>query len=96
MMVLLMQTTLVASAYKAGLVIADYRLDPVEYLQFYMLGVDGVLSDFGVPHAGSATALTAIFIHSKPAWSIDPVISADQENEECRFTTATRRPPTRS
>ena len=26
----------------------DYRLDPIkEYLQFYMLGVDGVFSDFG-------------------------------------------------
>jgi hypothetical protein len=28
-MALLTQTTLVASAHKAGLVIADYRLDPV-------------------------------------------------------------------
>jgi hypothetical protein len=34
-----------------------------------MLGVDDVVSDFGGtagPHAESATALTAIFIHSKP------------------------------
>jgi len=54
-------TALVADAHKAGLVVhpytfrdepeflaLDYRLDPIkEYLQFYMLGVDGVFSDFG-------------------------------------------------
>ena len=54
-------TALVADAHKAGLVVhpytfrdepeflaPDYRLDPIkEYLQFYMLGVDGVFSDFG-------------------------------------------------
>jgi glycerophosphoryl diester phosphodiesterase len=58
---LLTPTSLVAEAHKAGLVVhpytfrdepqflaADYGLDPVkEYLQFYMLGVDGVFSDFG-------------------------------------------------
>lgn len=47
-MALLTPTTLVADAHKAALVVADYRFDPVkEYLQFYMLGVDGVFSDFG-------------------------------------------------
>jgi glycerophosphoryl diester phosphodiesterase len=60
-MALLTPTSLVADAHKAGLVVhpytfrdepeflaPDYRLDPVkEYLQFYMLGVDGVFSDFG-------------------------------------------------
>ena len=49
-----------ADAHKAGLLVhpytfrdepdslaPDYRLDPVkEYLQFYLLGVDGVFSDF--------------------------------------------------
>jgi glycerophosphoryl diester phosphodiesterase len=58
---LLAPTSLVADAHNAGLVVhpytfrdeprflaSDYRLDPVkEYLQFYMLGVDGVFSDFG-------------------------------------------------
>ena len=60
-MALLTPTSLVADAHKAGLVVHPYtfrdepvflapdcRLDPVkEYLQFYMLGVDGVFSDFG-------------------------------------------------
>jgi len=58
---LLGPTNLVADAHKAGLVVhpytfrdepeflaPDYALDPVkEYLQFYLLGVDGVFSDFG-------------------------------------------------
>ena len=57
---LLAPTSLVADAHKAGLLVhpytfrdepdflaPDYRLDPVkEYLQFYMLGVDAVFSDF--------------------------------------------------
>ena len=58
---LLTPTSLVADAYKAGLVVhpytfrdepeflaPEYELDPVrEYLQFYKLGVDGVFSDSG-------------------------------------------------
>jgi glycerophosphoryl diester phosphodiesterase len=58
---LLAPTGLVADAHRAGLVVhpytfrdepvflaSDYQLDPVkEYLQFYMLGVDGLFSDFG-------------------------------------------------
>ena len=58
---LLKPTNLVTDAHRAGLIIhpytfrdepeflaSDYRFDPVkEYLQFYMLGVDGVFSDFG-------------------------------------------------
>ena len=53
-------TSLVVDAHKAGLLVhpytfrdepdflaPDYRLDPVkEYLQFYLLGVDAVFSDF--------------------------------------------------
>lgn len=57
---LLTPTNLMADAHRAGLLVhpytfrdepdflaPDYRLDPIkEYLQFYMLGVDGVFSDF--------------------------------------------------
>jgi glycerophosphoryl diester phosphodiesterase len=57
---LLTPTSLIADAHKAGLFVhpytfrdepdflaPDYELDPAkEYLQFYLLGVDGVFSDF--------------------------------------------------
>ena len=57
---LLTPTSLIADAHKAGLFVhpytfrdepdflaPDYGLDPTkEYLQFYLLGVDGVFSDF--------------------------------------------------
>jgi glycerophosphoryl diester phosphodiesterase len=68
---LLTPTSLVADAHKAGLFVhpytfrdepdflaPDYGLDPVkEYLQFYMLGVDGVFSDFSDTAVRARSAL---------------------------------------